>query len=96
MAILKNAKKDVDERISRVGPNARISYIRQYDDPNEVAAMALAPIGRFCLTWGQWGEALEVVKDFYELWDSVALNFQILDAPSRTLLGRGYVRPLVI
>ena len=45
------------------------------------------------LTWGQWGEVVEVLKFFYQKWDSVGLRFDVMDvARGEFLMANGKMK----
>lgn len=44
------------------------------------------------LTWGEWEQTVDVLKEFYKLWDSVTVNFEVMDISNEAVLGKGIVR----
>lgn len=44
------------------------------------------------LTWGEWEQTVDVLKDFYKLWDSVTMMFEVMDISNEAVLGKGIVR----
>ena len=43
------------------------------------------------LTWKEWREALEIISEFYDMWDPVTLTFRVVVNTSGVVLGHGYM-----
>ena len=74
--ILEKAQTDVSRHAENLGMGTRTQKYKEYSRDFENTALWLYPK---TLTWGQWGLVVDTLKEFYELWDPVGLQFDVLD-----------------
>ena len=69
--------------------NSKVTTPLIYKDQEDLVALRVVPID---MTWQQWSQALNVIKDFYHLWDPVTLKFDIVRANDHQTMGAGKVQ----